>query len=76
MSAIQSPRAVPRVWDKVIAAYLNGHINIGRAAALLDLSTYELDERFRRLEVPRRIGPNTGEEARAEVRAAFGVLAK
>ena len=63
-------------WNTVIGAYLDGHINIGRAAILLGLSSYELDERFRRLEVPRRIGPNTEEEARAEVTAAFEAISK
>ena len=63
-------------WDTVIAAYLDGHINLGRAAVLLGLSSYELDERFRRLEVPRRIGPDSEDEARAEVRAAFEVVPK
>jgi hypothetical protein len=48
-------------------AYLDRHINLGRAATLLAPSSYELDERFRRLEVPRRIGPATEEEAQAEV---------
>jgi prevent-host-death family protein len=61
-------------WDKVIAAYLDGHINMGRAAVLLGLSSYELDERFRRLEVPRRIGPETEEAARAEVEEAFALV--
>ena len=56
--------------NTVMAAYLDGHINLGRAATLLALSSYELDERFRRLEVPRRIGPATREEAQAEVDAA------
>ena len=60
--------------QKVITAYLDGHINLGRAAVLLGLSSYELDERFRRLEVPRRIGPDTTEEARAEVRALSLIL--
>ena len=63
----ESPQAR---WNKVMAAYLDGHINLGRAATLLALSSYELDERFRRLEVPRRIGPATREEAQAEVDAA------
>jgi prevent-host-death family protein len=63
-------------WNKVIAAYLEGHINLGRAAALLGLSTYELEERFRRLDVPRRIGPDTEEEAREEVRAASEMVTK
>ena len=62
-------------WNRVIAAYLDGHINLGRAATLLALSSYELDERFRRLEVPRRIGPATKEEAQAEVEAAFALAA-
>ena len=57
-------------WNKVMAAYLDGHISLGRAATLLAISSYELDERFRRLEVPRRIGPATKEEAQAEVDAA------
>jgi prevent-host-death family protein len=63
-------------WEAVIVAYLDGHINLGRAATLLALSLYELDERFRRLEVPRRIGPATEEEARAEVGAAFSLVSE
>jgi predicted HTH domain antitoxin len=61
-------------WNRVLAAYLSGHINLGRAAVLLGLSTYELDERFRRLEVPRRIGPDTEGEAQAEVDAALAMV--
>jgi prevent-host-death family protein len=63
-------------WDAVIVAYLDGHINLGRAATLLDLSSYELEERFRRLDVPRRIGSETEEEARAEVDAAFSLVSE
>jgi prevent-host-death family protein len=63
-------------WDKVIAAYLDGQVNLGRAALLLGFSTYELDERFRRLDVPRRIGPETEEEARAEVDAALTLISE
>ena len=63
-------------WDKVIAAYLDGHVNLGRAAVLLGLSTHELDERFRRLDVPRRVGPETEEEARAEVDAALTLISE
>ena len=51
-----------------------GHINLGRAATLLDLSSYKLDERFRRLGVPRRVGPQTEKEARAEVEAALDLV--
>jgi prevent-host-death family protein len=75
--AEQEAGGVPQArWNKVIAAYLDGHINLGRAATLLDLSSYELDERFRRLEVSRRIGPETEEEARAEVEAAFALVSE
>jgi hypothetical protein len=58
-------------WNKVIAACLHGHNNVGRAAVLVNLSSYELDEGFRRLPVLRRIGHNTEAEAQAEVRTAF-----
>ena len=61
------------VWNKVVAAYLDGHINLGRAATLLALSSYELNERFRRLDVPRRIGPETKEEAQAETAVALSM---
>ena len=57
-------------WNQIIIAYLDGHINLGRAAILLSLSRYELDERFQRLDVPRRIGPQTVEQAQAKVDVA------
>jgi predicted HTH domain antitoxin len=58
-------------WNQVMAAYLDGHISLGRAATLLGLSRYELDERFRRLDIPRRVGAETVEEAQAEVETAL-----
>ena len=57
-------------WDRVLAAYLDGHISLARAATLLEISPLELAERFRRLEVPRRQGPETQEEARSDVETA------
>jgi prevent-host-death family protein len=63
-------------WNTVIVAYLDGHINLGRAAILLALSSYELEERFRRLDVPRRIGSETEEKARAEVDMAFSLVSE
>ena len=56
-------------WNRVMAAYLDGQINLGRAASLLDLSRFELEDRFRRLDVPRRMGAETLEEARSELEA-------
>lgn len=58
-------------WNRIMAAYLDVHISLGRAATLLELSRYELDERFRRLDISRRIGPETIAEARAEVETAL-----
>ena len=58
-------------WNQVIAAYLDEQISLGRAATLLHLSRYELDERFRRLDIPRRLGAETVEEAQAEVETAL-----
>lgn len=63
-------------WNRIMAAYLDGHISLGRAATLGGLSRYELDERCRRLDIPRRIGPETIEEARAEVDTALTGLDK
>jgi hypothetical protein len=63
-------------WDEVIAAYLDWQINLGRAATLLGLSSYELDERFRRLGIPRRIGPGTEREAQLEIDAALELISR
>ncbi len=53
-------------WNRVVEAYLDGHINLGRAANLLQVSRYELETRFRRLGVALRLGPETIQEAQAE----------
>ena len=62
-------------WDQTIAAYLDGHINLGRAAVLLGLSVYDLKERFLRLGIPLRLGPETVEDARAEVAVSLSLKA-
>jgi len=62
-------------WNCVLLAYLDGHISLGRAADLLELSRYELDQHFQRLDVPRRIGPETVTEAKVEITAALATLA-
>lgn len=54
-------------------AYLADEISLGKAAELLNLSRFELQERFHRLGVPLRLGPATLEEARAEVAAALKI---
>jgi prevent-host-death family protein len=63
-AAGQADGESPQVcWNRVVTAYLDGQIDLGRAAALVGLSTYELDERFRRLELPRRVEPEPADGA-------------
>jgi len=56
---------------RALQAYLADDISLGKAAELLGLSRFELQDRFVRLGVPLRLGPATLEEARAEVKAAL-----
>jgi predicted HTH domain antitoxin len=54
-------------WDRVIEAYLDGDISLGRAAQLLGMSRFDLQERLNRLGAPLRVGPADLAEARREV---------
>ena len=56
---------------QVMRRYLAAEISLGKASELLGLNRFELQERFRRLGVPLRMGPATLEEARADVAAAL-----
>jgi predicted HTH domain antitoxin len=58
----------------VIRDYLNQPISLSRAAEQLGLSRFELMERFERLNIPLRLGPETKEEAQREVDAALEAL--
>ena len=53
-------------WDKVMGAYLDGDISLGRAATLLELSRFELQIRCNRLGIPVYVGARTIEEAQRE----------
>ena len=44
-------------------------INLGKAAELLEMHRLELQERFIAQSIPVRLGPDTVEEARAELTA-------
>lgn len=57
-------------WALVVGAYLEHHINLGRAAELLDMHELELQDRFLELGVPLRLGPTDFADARAEVEAS------
>ncbi len=43
-------------WNRVLKAYLDGDISLGRAAQLLDLSRFDLLERMNRLGLPLHMG--------------------
>ena len=56
-------------WSVVVGAYLDGEINLGKAAELLGMHRLELQEQFIAQSIPVRLGPDTVEEARAELAA-------
>jgi prevent-host-death family protein len=55
---------------QVLHDYLAERINLGKAAELLQLSRFELEASFQRLEIPLRRGPRSIEDAQAEIAAA------
>ncbi len=61
------------VSSQVICDYLDEKISLGRAAEILEISRFELMERFERLRIPLRIGSSDLAEAREEVRVARSV---
>ena len=56
-------------WNRVLKAYLDGDISLGRAAELLDLSRFDLLERLNRLGLPLHIGPTDFADAQREIAA-------
>ncbi len=56
-------------WAIVVGAYLDGHINLGKAAELLGMHRLALLKEFLHKGIPIRLGPETVEEAKAEVEA-------
>ena len=49
--------------NEVMHRYLDEQISLAKASEILGLSRYELMERFERLEIPLRLGPETLEDA-------------
>ena len=56
-------------WLVVVGAYLDGDINLGKAAELLGMHRLELQEQFVMQGIPLRLGSETLEEAQAELAA-------
>jgi predicted HTH domain antitoxin len=52
-------------WNRVVAAYLDGDINLGRTADLLGLQRFDLMDRLDRLGLPLLAGALSREEALA-----------
>ena len=64
----EEPQELPEV--QVIRDYLDERINLGKAAELLQVTRFELEDSFRRLRVPLRLGVASAEDAQAEMAAA------
>lgn len=58
-------------WLVVVGAYLDGDINLGKAAELLGMHRLELQDKFLMQGIPLRIGSQTPDEAKAEVDATL-----
>ncbi len=58
------------IWNRVLGAYLNVNISLSRAAELLHLSRFELQDRLNRLDLPIRLGPASIEDALREIDVA------
>jgi predicted HTH domain antitoxin len=56
--------------NEVMRLYLDEQISLAKASEILGLSRYELMERFERLEIPLRLGPETLEDAQEEIASA------
>ncbi|HEX6902066.1 MAG TPA: hypothetical protein VF789_20280 [Thermoanaerobaculia bacterium] len=55
---------------RVLRDYLDERINLGKAAELLRLSRFELEDSFLRLGIPLRRGARSIEDAQAEIASA------
>ena len=71
-AVVEAGGDVQAVWDLVIGDYMAGEVSLGRAAELLNLSRFELLERLNRLGVPLHLGPQSAEEAKAELEGLRG----
>jgi predicted HTH domain antitoxin len=56
-------------WAMVVGAYLDGQINLGKAAELLGMHRIQLQRIFMEKGIPLRIGPLSVDEAEAEAKA-------
>lgn len=54
---------------RILRAYLDDEISLGKAAEELELSRFDLANRFHRLGVPLPFGPTSLEDAQSEIDA-------
>ena len=57
-------------WNRILRAYLDVNIRLGRTAELLNISRFELQDRLNRLDLPLRLGPASIEDALREIDVA------
>lgn len=55
---------------RVLREYLDERVNLGKAAELLQVSRFELEDSFQRLGIPLRRGARSIEDAQAEIAVA------
>lgn len=65
--AVKTPPRTADDFQAVIFAYLDERISLAKTAELLGLSRFDLMERFKRIGIPLRQGPDTLEEAIDEI---------
>ena len=68
--AVKNPPGASDDLQSVIFAYLDERISFAKAAELIGLSRFDLMERFERVGIPLRQGPDTLEEAIDEISSA------
>lgn len=54
-------------WAVVVGAYLNEQISLAKAAELLGMDRWTLQEEFRKRGIPLHLGPRSVDEAHAEM---------
>lgn len=72
MQALESIyRYSPKLhWEVVVGLYLDEKISLGKAAEMLGVSRWELQERFREQGIPLPLGPKTVDELKRDIAVA------
>ena len=66
----ESDSDMQATWNRILGAYLDVNISLGRTAELLNISRFELQDCLNRLDLPLRLGPASIEDALREIDVA------